>query len=83
VTNIVGLLSKDFLILVSIAFLVASVIASYFMNSWLQNFAYRVNMSWWVFALAGAFAIVIALLTISFQAVKAALANPVKNLRTE
>jgi putative ABC transport system permease protein len=83
VTNIVGLLSKDFLILVLIAFLLASGIAWYFMHDWLQNFAYRVNLSWWVFAIAGTFAIMIALVTISFQAVKAALANPVKNLRTE
>jgi ABC-type transport system, involved in lipoprotein release, permease component len=83
VSNIVALLSKDFLKLVIIALVVASPIAWYFMNQWLQNFAYRISISWWVFALAGLFAVVIALLTISFQAIKAALANPTKNLRTE
>jgi ABC-type antimicrobial peptide transport system permease subunit len=83
IRGIVFLLSKDFLKLVFIALLVASPIAWYFMNGWLENFAYRINISWWVFALAGLFAIVIALLTISFQAVKAAMQNPVRNLRTE
>ncbi|MEO5783151.1 MAG: FtsX-like permease family protein, partial [Ginsengibacter sp.] len=83
VANIVLLLSKDFLKLVVIALVVASPVAWYFMHEWLQNFAYRINISWWIFGLAGLFAIVIALLTISFQAIKAALSNPVKNLRTE
>jgi ABC-type antimicrobial peptide transport system permease subunit len=83
ITNIVGLLSKDFLKLVLIALAVASPFAWYFMHQWLENFAYRIDISWWIFGLAGLFAVVIALLTISFQAVKAALANPVKNLRTE
>lgn len=81
--SIVSLLSKDFLKLVIVALIVASPIAWYCMNKWLQNFAYRISISWWVFGLAGLFAVVIALLTISIQAVKAALANPVKNLRTE
>jgi putative ABC transport system permease protein len=83
VTSIVALLSKDFLKLVVLALLVASPIAWYFMNKWLDNFAYRIDISWWIFLLAGAFAVVIALLTISFQAISAATANPVKNLRTE
>ncbi|MBD0367767.1 MAG: ABC transporter permease, partial [Flavisolibacter sp.] len=83
VTHIVSLLSKDFLKLVFIALLVATPVAWYFMQQWLQNFAYRISISWWVFAAAGFIALTIALITVSFQAVKAALANPVKNLRTE
>lgn len=83
VSNIVGLLSTDFLKLIFIALVVASPVAWYFMHEWLQDFAYRVNISWWVFALAGLIALVIAFATISFQAIKAALANPVRNLRTE
>jgi ABC-type antimicrobial peptide transport system permease subunit len=83
VASIVGLLSKDFLKLVLIALAVASPFAWYFMHQWLEGFAYRIAISWWVFGLAGLFAVVIALLTIGFQAVKAALVNPVKNLRTE
>ncbi len=83
VSGIVALLSKDFLKLVLIALLVASPIGWYFMHRWLQDFAYRVNISWWVFLVAGLLAVLIAFITISFQAVKAALANPVKNLRTE
>ena len=83
VQQIVGLLSKDFLKLVILSILIASPIAYYFMDKWLQDFAYRVNISWWIFALAGILAIVIALLTVSYQAIRAALANPVKSLRTE
>ncbi|MBD0296440.1 MAG: ABC transporter permease [Flavisolibacter sp.] len=83
VTHIVSLLSKDFLKLVFIALLVATPVAWYFMQQWLQNFAYRISISGWVFATAGFIALTIALVTVSFQAVKAALANPVKNLRTE
>jgi putative ABC transport system permease protein len=83
VSGIVGLLSKDFLKLVLVALVLASPLAWYFMNKWLDNFAYRVDVSWWIFLLAGAFALVIALLTISFQTIRAALSNPVKNLRTE
>lgn len=83
VGNIVSLLSKDFLKLIVLALLIASPIAWYFMRSWLENFAYRVGISWWIFVLAGVLALVIALVTISFQAVRAALANPVKSLRTE
>jgi putative ABC transport system permease protein len=83
VSGIVSLLSKSFIKLVSIAALIAFPVSWWTMNSWLKNFAYRINISWWVFGLAGLFAVAIALLTISFQAVKAALANPIKNLRTE
>ncbi len=81
--NIVMLLSKDFVKLVLVAILIASPIAWYFMHQWLQDFAYRINISWWIFALAGASAIAIALITVSFHAIKAAMRNPVRNLRTE
>jgi len=83
VSNIVMLLSKDFIKLVFIAFLIASPVAWYIMNSWLSDFAYRINISAWIFIIAGVLAVLIALATISFQAVKAAIANPVKSLRTE
>jgi putative ABC transport system permease protein len=83
VSQIVTLLSKDFLKLVLIALFIATPIAWYAMNKWLQDFAYRIDISWWIFALAGVLALLIALLTVSFQAIKAALANPVKSLRTE
>jgi ABC-type antimicrobial peptide transport system permease subunit len=81
--NIVYLFSKEFIILIAIAFLIATPLAWYFMNRWLQDYAYRINVSWWVFAAGGGAAIIIALATISFQAIKAAMANPVKSLRTE
>lgn len=77
------LLSKDFLKLVGIALLIATPIAYWLMDKWLQDYAYRINLSWWFFALAGVIAVAIAFLTVSFQTVKAALANPVKALRTE
>ena len=77
------LLSKDFLILVGVAFLVATPLAWWAMHAWLQNFAYHIQLEWWVFVLAGVMALLIALLTVSFQAVKVAVANPVKSLRTE
>ena len=83
VSSIASLISKDFIKLVLIAVVVASPIAWYFMNRWLQDFAYRINISWWTFFLAGLAAVFIALLTIRFQAIKAAMANPVKSLRTE
>ena len=83
VTGIVQLLSKDFLVLIGISILVAAPIAWWAMSQWLQAFAYRITISWWTFALAGFIAIFIALLTVSFQAIKAAVANPVKSLRTE
>ncbi|QJW91465.1 FtsX-like permease family protein [Spirosoma taeanense] len=83
VGSIVALLSKDFLRLVVIAIVLASPIAWYVMNRWLQDFAYKIDLAWWMFALAGLLAIGIALLTVSFQSIKAALMNPVKSLRTE
>jgi putative ABC transport system permease protein len=83
VSSIVALLSKDFLKLVLIAIVIASPVAWYAMNRWLQDFAYRIEIEWWVFALAGLLAVGIALLTVSFQSVKAALMNPVKSLRSE
>jgi putative ABC transport system permease protein len=81
--QIVTLLSKDFLKLVFIAILLSSPIAYYMMNQWLQGFAYQVSIQWWMFAAAGALAILIALFTVGFQAVKSALANPVESLRSE
>ena len=81
--NILILLSKDFLKLVIVALVVAIPVAWFLMNLWLQDFAYRTNIAWWVFAVAGSTALVIAFVTISFQAIKAAVANPVKSLRTE
>jgi putative ABC transport system permease protein len=83
VSSIVLLLSKDFLKLVGIAALIAFVVAWYAMNKWLQDFAYRISIPWWIFVAAGIVAAIIAFVTISFQAIKAALMNPVKNLRTE
>ncbi|HET6994154.1 MAG TPA: FtsX-like permease family protein, partial [Chitinophagaceae bacterium] len=83
VQGIVGLLSRDFLILVGIASLMAFPIAWFAMNSWLKDFAYRINIQWWVFIAAGIIAALIAFATVSFQAIKAAVANPVKSLRTE
>ena len=83
VAGVVGLLSKGFIKLVGIAILIASPIAWWAVNKWLQDFAYRVNIGWWIFASAGVIALLIAMLTVSFQAVKAAIANPVKALRTE
>ena len=83
VTQIVNLLSKDFLKLVILGIVIASPIAYWAMNKWLQDFAYRVEISWWIFVLAGIVAIAIALLTVSYQSIRAALTNPVKSLRTE
>jgi putative ABC transport system permease protein len=83
VGNITGLLSKDFIRLVAIAFVIASPVAGYFMHEWLKDFAYRTNIEWWIFAMAGIIAIAIAVFTVSFQAIKAAVANPVKSLRSE
>ncbi len=83
IAQLLILLSKDFLRLVTIAFLIAIPLTWLVMNKWLEDFAYRINISWWVFAISGIIAIVIAFATISFQAIKAALANPVKSLRTE
>jgi putative ABC transport system permease protein len=83
VHSIVKLLSADLIKLVLIAILIASPVAWFFMSKWLQDFAYRINITWWMFMLAGLMAIIIAITTISFQAIKAAIANPVKSLRTE
>lgn len=83
VGQLVALLSRDFLKLVLLANVIAVPLAWYAMQKWLQDFAYKIEISWWVFALAGVFALLIALLTVSFQAIKAALMNPVKSLRTE
>lgn len=83
ILNITTTLSKDFLLLVIIAIVIATPIAWYFMHSWLQDFAYRINIKWYIFLAAGVIAMVIAFVTISFQTIKAAIANPVKSLRTE
>ncbi len=83
ITGIVGLLSKDFIRLILIALVTAIPITWYVMNRWLENFAYRIDIPWWVFILAGTIAIGIALITVSFQTIKAAVANPVKALRSE
>jgi putative ABC transport system permease protein len=83
VKGIVQMLSKDFIKLVAIAFVFAVPLAWWAMHTWLQDFAYRISIEWWIFAFAGIMAMIIALLTISFQAIKAAVANPVKSLRTE
>lgn len=83
VASIVKLLSKEFVRLILAALLIAAPLAWYFMNNWLEEYAYRIHIEWWVFILAGFIAIGIAVITIGFQAVKAALVNPVKNLRSE
>ncbi|MDP4213799.1 MAG: FtsX-like permease family protein, partial [Bacteroidota bacterium] len=83
VASVTALLSKDFLKLVIIANVIAWPLAWWAMNKWLQDFAYRIEISWWVFAIAGIAAVLIAILTVSFQAIKAALANPVNSLRAE
>ena len=83
VQGIIALLSKDFLKLVGIATLIAVPVAWWVMNKWLQDFAYRISIQWWVFLIAGCIAVFIAFVTISFQAIRAAVANPVKSLRTE
>jgi len=83
VRNVVFILSKDFLALVIVSFVIATPIAWFVMHSWLQDYAYRIEINWWVFGVAGALALLIALSTISYQAIKAAIANPVKSLRSE
>jgi putative ABC transport system permease protein len=83
VSGIILLISKDFIKLILIAFVIAAPVGYYFVNKWLQNFAYRIDVKWWIFALAGFLAVFIAFITIGFQAIKAAIANPVKSLRTE
>lgn len=81
--NIALLFSKDFLALVVLAILIATPVSWYVMNQWLQNFAYKTTLQWWLFALAGSSALLIALLAVSFQAIKAAIANPIKSLKNE
>ena len=81
--SIVSMLSKDFLILIIISLVIASPIAYYLMHKWLQDFAYRIDINLWVFLISGLAAILIAFATVSFQAIKAALTNPVKSLRSE
>ncbi len=81
--GVVLLLSKDFIKLIVISLVIASPVAWYFMNKWLQDFAYRVHIGWWIFGLAAVLVLGIALITVSFQAIQAALSNPVKSLRTE
>jgi putative ABC transport system permease protein len=83
VAGVVGLLSKEFVVLVSISFVIATPIAWWAMSKWLEAFAYKIPISWWMFALAGVMSLCIALITVSFQAIKAALANPVKSLKAE
>ena len=85
VGSIVGLLSKDFLVLVGVAFVVATPVSFFLMKGWVDGFAYRINIysAWWIFAIGGLAAAVIAMLTISLQSIKAAIANPVKSLRSE
>ncbi|MGH7453049.1 MAG: ABC transporter permease, partial [bacterium] len=83
ITSIITLLSKDFVKLVLWANLIAWPVAWFAIHRWLQNFAYRIDIGWWVFALSGGLAMLIAMLTVSTQAIKAALANPVETLRYE
>ena len=83
VTGIATLLSKDFLKLVIISFVIASPIAWYAMGQWLQSYKYRIDIEWWVFAVAGLLSVLIAIITVSYQSIKAAVANPVKSLRSE
>jgi putative ABC transport system permease protein len=83
VRGLVSLLSKDFLKLVAIAIVLAVPATWYFMQQWLQDFAYRIDLSWWIFAIAGILALLVALFTVSVHAIKAAVNNPVKSLKTE
>jgi hypothetical protein len=83
VQQLLLLVSKEFLLLVGIAFIISIPVTWWAMHAWLQDFAYRININIWVFAIAGLAVLLIALLTISFQAIKSSRANPVKSLRTE
>jgi putative ABC transport system permease protein len=83
VNNLWGLLSRDFVVLVMISCLLATPLAYHYLHGWLQQYQYRTEISWWVFGLAAAGALVITLLTVSFQAIRAAMANPVKSLKSE
>ena len=81
--GIVVMLSKDFIKLVAVALIIAFPVAWWVMEKWLQNFVYRISIRWWMFVVAGTIALIIAFLTVSYQSIKAAIANPVKSLRTE
>ncbi|HEX6179997.1 MAG TPA: FtsX-like permease family protein, partial [Chitinophagaceae bacterium] len=83
VNSLVALLSKDFVKLVIVSAFIAFPIAGWVMNAWLRDFAYRIEIGWWIFVVAGVCALIIAVATVSFQAIKAATANPAKSLRTE
>ena len=83
VFNVVGILIKDFVKLVLLSLTIAFPVAWYAMDNWLSNYAFRVQLNWWIFAIAGSLAIIVALLTISYQSVKAALSNPVRSLRAD
>ena len=83
IPNIIKLISSDFLKLIFIAIIIAIPVAWFGMNKWLEDYTYKVTISWWIFMIAGSVAILIALITVSFQAIKAAIANPVESLRTE
>jgi ABC-type antimicrobial peptide transport system permease subunit len=83
IINLWSLLSREFVLLVAIAFAIAAPLAWYFMNEWLQQYEYRTQITWWMFGAAGGGALLITLLTVSYQAIKAALLNPVKSLRSE
>jgi ABC-type antimicrobial peptide transport system permease subunit len=83
IINVWGLLSREFLLLVMTSLIISIPVAWYFMNNWLQDYQYRANLSWWIFGAAGTAAITITLLTVSYQAIKTAMANPVRSLRTE
>ncbi|WP_295666868.1 ABC transporter permease [uncultured Mucilaginibacter sp.] len=83
VFNLWQLLSKDFVLLIVISLLIATPVSYYFMQSWLRNYTYRSGLAWWIFAVTGAGAVLITLLTVSYQSIKAAMANPVKSLKTE
>lgn len=83
VTDIVTIISREFVLLISIAFLIATPLAWWAMNNWLRDFAYRTNFAWWIFLVAGLVTVIIALTTMSYHAIRAAVQNPVKSLRTE
>ena len=83
VANIIYLFSKEFTILIAVAFVIAVPVAYYMMNNWLNNFAFRINITVWVFVLAIIASIIIAWITVGYKAIKAAIANPMKSLRTE
>ncbi|MDR3711554.1 MAG: FtsX-like permease family protein, partial [Puia sp.] len=83
IRSLFTILSKEFVLLVLVAVVIATPVAWYSMNRWLEDYAYPVSIEWWIFGLAGVVAILITLATVSFQAIKAALVNPIKTLRTE